>query len=57
MVSGQVICAGQGANQFTYYVTNDLAGAWRKLPDIKPKEAHVLHDGIEHVVRINVSTS
>eukprot|EP00913_Durusdinium_trenchii_P018736 g17606.t1 len=29
---------GQGANQFTYYVTNDLAGAWRKLPDIKPKE-------------------
>ena len=30
---------GQGANQFTYYVTNDLAGEWRKLPDVKPKEA------------------
>ena len=30
--------AGQGANQFTYYVTNDLAGDWRRLPDIKPKE-------------------
>jgi len=29
---------GQGANQFTYYVTNDLAGDWRRLPDIKPKE-------------------
>eukprot|EP00435_Cladocopium_sp_Y103_P048505 s1277_g14.t1 len=29
---------GQGANQFTYYVTNDLAGEWRKLPDVKPKE-------------------
>ena len=30
---------GQGVNQFTYYVTNDLAGDWRRLPDIKPKEA------------------
>eukprot|EP00913_Durusdinium_trenchii_P014843 g13920.t1 len=29
---------GQGANQFTYYVTNDLAGEWRKLPDIKPNQ-------------------
>ena len=30
---------GQGANQFVYYVTNDLAGEWRKLPDVKPKQA------------------
>lgn len=41
--SAVYICAfelwGQGANQFTYYVTNDLAGEWRKLPDIKPNQA------------------
>lgn len=30
--------SGQGANQYTYYVTNDLAGEWRRLPDIKPRE-------------------
>eukprot|EP00931_Biecheleriopsis_adriatica_P088793 TRINITY_DN63027_c0_g1_i1.p1 TRINITY_DN63027_c0_g1~~TRINITY_DN63027_c0_g1_i1.p1 ORF type:complete len:438 (+),score=136.87 TRINITY_DN63027_c0_g1_i1:91-1404(+) len=30
--------SGEGANQFTYYVTNDLAGEWRRLPDIKPRE-------------------
>lgn len=30
--------AGTGANQYAYYVTNDLAGDWRKLPDIKPKQ-------------------
>jgi len=30
--------AGTGANQYAYYVTNDLAADWRKLPDIKPKE-------------------
>jgi len=30
--------AGTGANQYAYYVTNDLAGEWRKLPDIKPKQ-------------------
>lgn len=29
---------GEGANQFTYYVTNDLAGEWRRLADIKPRE-------------------
>lgn len=23
---------------FTYYVTNDLTGDWRRLPDIKPKQ-------------------
>eukprot|EP00440_Ansanella_granifera_P045098 gb/GFBE01048874.1/.p1 GENE.gb/GFBE01048874.1/~~gb/GFBE01048874.1/.p1 ORF type:complete len:443 (+),score=139.32 gb/GFBE01048874.1/:1-1329(+) len=30
--------AGQGANQYTYYATTDLAGDWRRLPDIKPRE-------------------
>lgn len=30
--------SGTGANTFTYYVTNDLAGDWRRLPDIKPRE-------------------
>eukprot|EP00930_Biecheleria_cincta_P013507 TRINITY_DN11_c0_g1_i2.p1 TRINITY_DN11_c0_g1~~TRINITY_DN11_c0_g1_i2.p1 ORF type:complete len:445 (-),score=106.82 TRINITY_DN11_c0_g1_i2:383-1717(-) len=30
--------SGTGANLFTYYVTNDLAGDWRRLPNIKPKE-------------------
>jgi len=29
---------GAGANQNAYYVTNDLAGDWTKLPDIKPRE-------------------
>eukprot|EP00434_Breviolum_minutum_P004863 symbB.v1.2.004290.t1/scaffold220.1/size262620/14 len=43
LVSLSCLCSfelhqGQGANQFTYFVTNDLAGEWRKLPDIKPKE-------------------
>lgn len=30
--------SGTGANLFTYHVTNDLTGDWRRLPDIKPKE-------------------
>jgi len=30
--------SGTGANVFTYFVTNDLAAEWRRLPDIKPKE-------------------
>merc|ERR1719410_1528690 len=25
----------RGANQYTYFVTTDLADEWRKLPDIK----------------------
>jgi len=30
--------SGTGVNTFTYFVTNDLAGDWRRLPDITPKE-------------------
>ncbi|CAE8642950.1 unnamed protein product, partial [Polarella glacialis] len=28
----------EGANRFTYYVCTDLAGDWRRLPHIKPRE-------------------
>jgi len=27
-----------GVNQYTYYVTTDLAGDWQRLPHIKPRE-------------------
>lgn len=27
-----------GANQFAFYVTNDLAGSWQKLPEVRPRE-------------------
>jgi len=29
---------GEGANQFTYFVAPDLAGAWVKLPHVKPAD-------------------
>jgi len=30
--------SGIGANAYTYFVTNDLCGLWKKLPDVKPRE-------------------
>jgi len=27
-----------GANQFAFFVTNDLAGSWQKLPEVRPQD-------------------